>query len=149
MYKAYEELSPDIKAEVEGKTAIFGSGHNLMKRCKDRGYDLHIPESDIKPDVEHPVIINHPVTNKKSIFVNWTHTDLIKGMAQEKSDSLLNHIYEHCKCSEFTYSHHYKEGDLIVWDNASTLHTGPTGVTEEPRIMRRTVVKGSKPVFIA
>ena len=49
-------------------------------RCHQRNYELHIDERDRKPDYVHPVVRRHPITQKRSIFINWTHTDKILDM---------------------------------------------------------------------
>jgi taurine dioxygenase len=147
MYKAYEDLSNEIKLKINGKTAVFGSGSKLMERCKKRGYDLHIREADSHPNVSHPVIRTHPVTKRSSIFVNWAHTDYIEDMSAEESDELLDYIYEHCRKAEYVYTHEYRPGDLIVWDNACTLHSNTAKKLSDIRIMRRVMIKGSKPYY--
>lgn len=143
MYSAYDELPESIKSIVTGKEAVFGAGLNLMNRCQQRGYDLRISAEDIKPDVIHPVVSTHPYTKKKSLFVNWTHTDYILGLSSEESDDILNKIYEHQSQRKFVYSHHYLPGDLIVWDNFSTLHTGTPKRINKPRVMHRVVIKSN------
>lgn len=147
MYQAYDDLPADIKQKIEGKEAIFGSGYKLMERCQKRGYDLQIAEKDMQPDVAHPVVRTHPVTKRKSIFVNWAHTDHIVGLPQEESDALLDAIYTHCRKPEYVYTHEYRTGDLIVWDNASTLHSNTDKKLSQVRIMRRVMIQGTKPTY--
>jgi taurine dioxygenase len=143
MYQAYEDLSEDIKSIIQNKDAIFGSGKKLMERCQMRGYDLKISEDDIRDDVLHPVVHIHPVTKRKALFINWTHTDKIVGFSDTDSNALLSKIYEHQTQPKYVYSHHYLPGDLIVWDNFSTLHTGSPKPYTKPRIMHRVVVKST------
>ena len=147
MYKAYDDLPAEIKQKIEGKEAVFGSGYKLMERCKKRGYDLQISENDMQPDVSHPIVRSHPVTKRKSIFVNWAHTDHIVDMPTRESDELLNYIYDHCRKPEYVYVHEYRQGDLIVWDNASTIHSNTDKKLSEVRIMRRVMIKGTKPYY--
>lgn len=147
MYQAYEDLPIEVKQKICGKNAIFGSSYKLMERCKERGYDLQISENDMQPDVSHPVIRTHPVTRQNSIFVNWAHTDHIEGMPIEESNDFLNYIYKHCRKPQYVYTHEYKQGDLIVWDNASTIHSNTDKKLTEVRIMRRVMIKGTKPFY--
>lgn len=146
MYQAYNDLPHDIKQLLIGKQAVFGSGYKLIERCKKRGYNIHIPESDMNPDVIHPVVRTHPVTKQKSIFVNWAHTDYIVGMPEQESQALLDYLYHHCRKPEYVYTHEYQQGDLIVWDNACTLHANTDKKLTDVRIMRRVMIKGSKPI---
>ncbi len=145
MYQAYRDLPVDLQNKIEGKKAIFGSSYKLMKRCQDRGYPLHINEEDMCPDVEHPVVRTHPVTKQKSIYVNWAHTDSIVGMNPSESDEILDYLYRHCRQEKYIYTHNYQQGDLVVWDNASTIHSNCEGKLTEPRIMRRVMIEGPVP----
>jgi len=149
MYRAYDEMPDDLRAKVEGRCAVFSLNHNLVNRCKSRGYHLPLADEDIQPDSLHPVIRTHPVTRKKASFVNWAHTDRIEGYSDEESLALLDRIYEHTTAERYIYRHHYQQGDVIVWDNASTLHTHCPDPPIGDRIMLRVVVAGSEPFYNA
>lgn len=138
---AYKDLSNSIKTELQNRQAVFGFSEKLMKRCQQRGYQLVIDDKDKQQDVVHPIFRSNPITNKLSIFVNWTHTDSIVDMSEAESNQYLNYLYAHSTLPIYTYSHAYRKGDLIIWDNGSTLHTGD-GTTNpyQPRIMRRVIV---------
>lgn len=63
-------------------------------------------------------------------------------MSESESQSLLTQLFEHYTQDKYCYSHQYRENDLIVWDNSSTMHTGDgTVAIDKPRIMRRVVVQ--------
>lgn len=142
---AHAALAPERRAELEGKRALFGSSHKLIERVAERGFELHIDPADMQPDVSHPVVRTHPYTGEKSLFINWTHTDAIEGLEPAASDALLSELYAHQEHERFRYMHSYERGDLIVWDNAATLHTATVTPPECPRIMHRVVVKGEAP----
>lgn len=145
MVQAYSDLPSSIKVRLENKQAVFGSGLKLMERCQKRGYNLQIPQSEIEPDVVHPVIRTHPYTQEKSIFVNWAHTDYIVDMPQEESDALLAYLYQHARQAQYIYEHHPREGDVLAWDNASLVHSNTNKKLSEMRIMRRVIIKGTVP----
>lgn len=145
MVQAYIDLPSSFKARLENKMAVFGSGQQLMKRCQQRGYDLQIPESETDPDVIHPVIRTHPYTQQKSIFVNWAHTDRILDVSDEESAELLDYLYAHSRKEKYVYSHYPVEGDLMVWDNASLIHSNTDKKLTELRLMRRVMIKGTVP----
>ncbi|MCB1135944.1 MAG: TauD/TfdA family dioxygenase, partial [Chlamydiia bacterium] len=141
-YAAYDTLDPQIKEFLEGKLALFGFSEKLMERCRALGYPLEIAEEDQQSDVSHPVFRKHPITQRKAVFVNWTHTDSILGVDEKQSAELLDLIHRHTTRSDRVYSHRYRPRDLIVWDNSSTLHTGDgTVAIDRPRVMRRVVVR--------
>ncbi|QDP73288.1 TauD/TfdA family dioxygenase [Legionella israelensis] len=140
--RAFADLKPNFQKQLLELNAVFGFSEKLMQRCKGLGYELVINPCDQRPDCIHPVIRTHPITKKQSIFVNWTHTDCILGMSESESQSLLTQLFEHYTQDKYCYSHQYRENDLIVWDNSSTMHTGDgTVAIDKPRIMRRVVVQ--------
>jgi taurine dioxygenase len=145
MVQAYTDLPSSVKARLEHKQAVFGSGYKLMERCQKRGYNLQIPESEMEPDVVHPVIRTHPYTQEQSIFVNWAHTDCILDMPQEESDELLDYLYQHARQEQYIYEHHPQQGDVLAWDNASLVHSNTDKKLSEMRIMRRVMIKGTAP----
>ena len=144
MVKAYQDLPETIKDRLMDKKAVFGSGHKLMARCQARGYDLQIPENEIEPDVIHPVIRTHPYTKLPSIYVNWAHTDCIVGMPDHESEAMLDYLYQHSQKDCYRYEHYPKQGDLIVWDNAATIHSNTAKKLSEIRVMRRIMIKSKK-----
>jgi taurine dioxygenase len=149
MVDAFETLPATIKDQIIGKEAVFGSSYELIKRCEARGYKLEISATDMLANCLHPVVRTHPVTQKNSIFVNWAHTDKITGLPEQESAELLNAIYNHCRKDEFVYTHEYQQGDLIVWDNAATIHSNTDKKLTDIRLMRRIMIKGSKPYYKA
>ncbi|GKW41836.1 MULTISPECIES: TauD/TfdA dioxygenase family protein [Pectobacterium] len=138
---ACDDLPLALKEKLEDKQAIFGFSQKRMQRCQERGFMLTIEPEDQRPDTLHSVLRPHPETGRKSIYVNWTHTDAISGMTEEESQSCLSTVYAHCEKPDYIYAHQYKEGDLVIWDNGSTLHTGDGAVPAgQARIMRRVVI---------
>ena len=99
------------------------------------------------PDIAMPIVRTHPVTGRKGLFVNEAHTSHIAGMPREESEALLNELYRHIVQPEFIYTHHWRPGDLLMWDNAAVQHKA-TFDYDLPlrRLMHRTTVRGSAPV---
>lgn len=96
------------------------------------------------PDVEVPIVRTHPVTGKKGLFVNEAHTSHIPGLPREESAALLAELYAHLIRPEFVYTHSWRAGDLLMWDNASVQHKA-TFDYDLPlrRLMHRTTVRGT------
>ncbi|HUP93497.1 MAG TPA: TauD/TfdA family dioxygenase [Burkholderiales bacterium] len=99
------------------------------------------------PDIAMPVLRTHPVTGRKGLFVNEAHTSHIVGMPREESAALLSELYRHIVQPEFIYTHSWRPGDLLMWDNAAVQHKA-TFDYDLPlrRLMHRTTVRGSAPV---
>ncbi|AIP19966.1 TauD/TfdA dioxygenase family protein [Burkholderia pseudomallei] len=147
MFRAYETLPDELKAAIDGKHAVFSLDSSLVKRCRKIGFDLNIAEDDFKPTVSHPAVRTHPHTRQRSIFVNWAHTDRIEGYSPEESDEILDRIFAHCRNEDFIYRHRYANEDLVIWDNASLIHTNSPNPPVGNRIMRRVMVSGPKPFY--
>ncbi|ABC36162.1 TauD/TfdA dioxygenase family protein [Burkholderia thailandensis] len=147
MFAAYETLPDELKSAIDGRNAIFSLDSSLVKRCRKIGFDLNIAEDDFKPTVSHPAVRTHPHTRRRSIFVNWAHTDRIEGYSHEESDEILDRIFAHCRNEDFIYRHRYTNEDLVIWDNASLIHTNSPNPPVGNRIMRRVMVSGPKPFY--
>ena len=81
------------------------------------------------------------MTGRKALFVNRLMTDHIVGIDREESDAVLEAIFEHTEKPEFIYEHVWRPGDLLMWDNRSTLHARTDFDAAERRLMRRVVVE--------
>jgi len=64
----------------------------------------------------------HPVTGAKGLFVNPTYTRHIVGLPPEESDHILAFLLRHSVKEQFTFRHRWRVGDLLMWDNRSTMH---------------------------
>lgn len=142
---AYNDLAPEFKTRLDTMKAVFGSGDKLMERCHKLGYKINIPQNEQQPNVVHPVIRTHPVTQNKSIFVNWAHTDCILDIPETESLEILNYLHAHCRQDKYVYTHFPLNGDLMIWDNASLIHSNTDKPLSDIRIMRRVMIKGDKP----
>jgi len=98
------------------------------------------------PTVHHPLVREHPATGRKALYGATSTCIGIDGMAQDEASGFLEEIGRYAIAPEVQYSHIYAVDDVVIWDNAATLHTGPkleesTG-TEDARIMNRVSVRG-------
>ena len=99
------------------------------------------------PDVEVPIVRTHPVTGRKSLFINEAHTSRVLGLPEEEGMALLAQLCAHIVQPEFRYEHDWRAGDLLMWDNVSVQHKAnfDYGLPLR-RLMHRTTVRGSMPV---
>ncbi len=141
---AYDTLSPELKAKIEGRTAIHGYAHRY-KMQQAKGGRAPLSEEELKrvPDVAHRVDRLHPWTGRKTLFVNEGFTTAIEGMPKEQSDALLRTLFDHITRPEVVYRHKWRVGDLLMWDNGSTQHNAvPNYALPLRRLMQRTTVRG-------
>jgi len=155
---AYAALPDDMKRRVDGLKNVhsyrFYRAKNIeaQKEEQARGgrviqeYVLTDEQLKSVPDVETPVVRTHPVTKRKGLFVNEAHTSHIVGMSKDESEQLLAQLYRHIVKPEFIYTHSWRSGDLLMWDNAAVQHKA-TFDYDLPlrRLMHRTTVRGTAP----
>lgn len=150
MYKAYETLDDDTKAELDGLSAIhsarhvFGSGPSTYYSQSDAGGDRigNSAAADVLDDVVHPVVIRHPLSGKKALYVNPGFTIGIRGYTDERSKALLQRLFAHVMKPEHTYRFEWKPGSVAFWDNRSTWHWAVNDYHGQRRVMHRITIDG-------
>ena len=145
MHSAYNALSDCLKSKLSKMYARHSSRHVFGSVRSERNDDtvgrIGNPES-AKQDVVHPVIITHPETDKKILYVNPTFTLGFKGWSDNESKSLLNYLYSHAVRPEFTCRFEWKIGSIAFWDNRSTWHLAVNDYHGERRLMHRITIEG-------
>jgi taurine dioxygenase len=145
--QAWRELPEEVRRRLEGRRAF----HDALKARSRSGSHFGKPlQRDVQArlaQVSHPVVRTHPFTGEKCLYVNEGFTLAIEGMDPDESDALLASLYRHTTRPECLYAHKWAVGDVLVWDNCATVHQGvPNYGPHQPRLMYRTIVKGSVPV---
>ena len=138
-YKAYELLSADIKARIDGAKALNVFLYGSTSREGNK------PDFSVHPNYVHPMVRTHPDTGRKALFVNRLMTWSIEGMDEAESTALLARLFDHMERPDFIYGHQWRVGDLLLWDNRCTLHARTDFSDQERRLLRRVVIQGDKP----
>ena len=143
---AYDALPEARKRELEDKVAI----HHYAYSRRNGGYKLTNEEEDRRfPPVPQAIIRENPVNGRRALYVG-SHASHIRDMAEEEGNALLKELLEFATQEKFTYLHHWKVGDLVMYDNRAALHRArPYKITEHPRILHRTTVAGEGPTVAA
>ena len=91
----------------------------------------------------------HPSTGRKSLYLA-SHASHVVGWPVEKGRALLRELTEHATQREFVYTHKWRAGDLVIWDNRCTMHRA-TRFEDDTlrRDLRRTTVRGDLPLVHA
>lgn len=97
----------------------------------------------IKPVLQRLVRV-HPVTGRKSLYLS-AHAGKIIGWPEPEAKAFLLDLTEHATQREFTYAHHWRAADLLMWDNRCTMHRARPYPHDEARDMRRTTLAGDGP----
>ncbi|HEX3864580.1 MAG TPA: TauD/TfdA family dioxygenase [Stellaceae bacterium] len=146
MYAAYDALSGGLKATLEGLRACHSNRHvfgaEAMARRGDLNGRIGNPELATQ-DAVHPVVIRHPDTGRKALYVNPGFTLRFDGWTAEESKPLLEYLYRHAVRPEFTCRFHWRRGSLALWDNRSTWHFAVNDYHGERRLLHRVTIQGS------
>jgi len=139
---AYDGLSDTLKAFLEPLTAIHAGEQVYRGRYKHQGID---DSGKTYPESEHPVVRTHPVSGRKSLYVNETFTTRIPQLAQKESDAILKLLCDHIKLPQFQVRFKWQKNSVAFWDNRSVQHHAMWDYFPEVRSGYRVTVKGDKP----
>jgi alpha-ketoglutarate-dependent 2,4-dichlorophenoxyacetate dioxygenase len=137
---AYEALPANLKAGLEQLIAVHRMTH--PDRENDHGYRDEDKERHV---VKHPLIRTNPVNGRKALYVG-AHAQAIVGMPSKEGRKMLDELTAFCTQPQFVYSHHWLDGDAVMWDNRCTLHRATTfDKTKYKRKLHRTTIAGKAP----
>ncbi len=137
---AYLDLPEERRAVLDGMII-----HHSFRALREmQGADpATIPPL---PDVMHPMIRRHPADGRKALWVSTGTVRGIVGMPNPQGLELIEELVEFATQEKYVYRHKWKTGDVLVWDNRCTLHTGTDFERDKYiRHVHRTWVKGDKP----
>jgi taurine dioxygenase len=136
---AYDDLSDGLKAQLGTMRAEHNNERVITSMAKLPQY------ADAKLKVvkaTHPVIIRHPITGRKSLFVNRGYTTHFEGWTPEESAPLLQYLFARSERPEYQVRLTWKPGSVAFWDNLQVLHYAVNDYTGERRTMQRISVAG-------
>jgi taurine dioxygenase len=143
MHAAYDELAPEMKKHIDGMKVI----HKYDSSRKTGKVSVRpATEMAAMPEATHPLVRTHPETGRKSLYLNPNRMEQIAGLDRAESDRLLDELIAHAIQPKYQYRHAWRQGDIVIWDNRSTMHKAnadyPAG---ERRLMHRVIVAGTAP----
>ena len=142
MEAAYEGLGPAMRDMVDGLVAVhdfvqvFGHGRSAEELAELR---------EKYPPAEHPVIRTHPVTGRKSIYVNVAFTSRIKGLRPDESQQILHHLYRQAAVPEYQCRFKWEPNSIALWDNRCVQHYAVSDYWPQRRVMERVTIVGDRP----
>ena len=145
MAAAYDALSEGFRRTLDGLSAWHSSRHVFgpARANTETGRDGRIGNTDAATqDARHPVVITHPLSGRRCLYVNPTFTLRIDGWTDDESKALLDFLYAHCSRPEFCCRVRWSPGDLTIWDNRATWHKAINDYHGHRRFMRRITVEG-------
>ena len=144
MYAAYESLSDGMKEMLNNLRAVHSSRHQFGAQSsysKEREGRLGNQEAATQDSV-HPVVISHPISGRKALYVNGAFTLRFDGWTSEESEPLLRQLYLHAARPEFTHRFKWSPGSIAFWDNRATWHYALNDYHGQSRLMHRITIEG-------
>ena len=147
MEAAYAGLSDTFKTMIGGLRAVhdFANFRVLFKKTDEDRARLRRME-ELFPNPSHPVVRTHPVTGRKSIYVNPQFTLRIEDLEPAESRAVLDVLFAQAQVPEYQFRLRWAPGMIVFWDNRSTQHYAANDYYPERRRMERTAVVGDVPV---
>jgi taurine dioxygenase len=160
--KAYDDLPADVKVRLEGLEYKASLRLDPVAQTRAGAFwetarpateaeDPDGPPADAfsaggqanYPSVVHPVVLTHPESGRKCIFISPTYVDHFLGMSPAESDELHQYLVAHMVRPQYVYQHRWSPDEAIVWDNRRCLHAARGNLLCEPRWGLRTTLAGA------
>ena len=93
----------------------------------------------------HPVICAHPRTGRPVLYLGRRRNAYVMGLERGESELLLDQLWEFATLPDYTYTHDWQVGDLLMWDNRATMHRREPFDADARRLMQRTQIRGHTP----
>ncbi|MEM7256080.1 MAG: TauD/TfdA family dioxygenase [Pseudomonadota bacterium] len=147
MFAAYEHLPNDVKTQVDKLTATHSSRHAFGPQAYDNDDKAEFAgrlgnTTAAQQDAIHPVVIRHPISAKRALYVNPDFTLHVNELPANESTALLGYLYEHCQKEEFIHRFEWQDGSVAFWDNRATWHKALNDYPGQARLMHRITIEG-------
>jgi len=142
-YAAYDELPATMKARIEPLVAIhhYGNRDDQDEASRTVASVLTAEQKAKMPLITHPVVRVHPVTGRKALYAVSGSSFGIVGMPDDEARALLDELAAHATQEKYRYSLAYGIGDVVIWDNASLLHSATLIDPDDARTLWRITIK--------
>lgn len=140
MYAAYDSLPNVLQRRISDLAvkhdATYNSGGYLRQGM------AAVDDPRISAGVYHPLVIRHPETGKRALYLGRRRNAYIAGLPLAESDALLDELWEYATRDELTWHNPWQADDLVLWDNRCTMHRRDSFDPSFRRILHRTQIKG-------
>jgi taurine dioxygenase len=143
LYRAYETLSDRMK-EIVGSLSAWHDVTKTYRRQElqqEGGGERYWQTFRKTPPTLHPLVVTHPETGRRLLYVSELTTTHIEGLREPESDALLGMLFEHIDWKELHCRFYWRKNSIAMWDNRCTAHYA-VGDYTQPREMHRVTVIG-------
>ena len=140
MRAAYDALPAAMQQRLERLVGLHGrtDGPDAIRVY---GAEYARNSGKARPERRHPAVRTHPISGRRVLFVNPTHTHGFEGVDETAAVKLVEELRDHATQPRFVYYHAWRVGDVLMWDELATMHRSAGDARpEERRVMIRTIV---------
>lgn len=142
MYAAHDHLSEGLKETLSHMKAWHSNSRVFGKSSRPDNEGRTGNEDQVSPDIVQPVIIRHPETGRKALYVNSIFTYGFEGWTEEESQPLLEYLFKFATQPAFCCRFQWQAGSLAFWDNRAIQHLAINDYHGHRRLMHRITLKG-------
>jgi len=143
---AFAALSEPLQTFLEDLEAVHDFRHGFRESLAEPGGEERLRDAvEANPPITHPLVIRHPESGKRAIYVNSLFTTHIAGLSRDESRAVLEFLYQHLTIDEFTVRLQWQPGTIAVWDNRLTQHKPVNDFFPQHRRMHRVTIAGDRP----
>jgi len=146
-YAAYDDLPSSMKRRIEGLVALhhYGNRDDLDKTSRTVASVLTEDQEHKLTWVRHKVARKHPITGRTALYAVSGSSFRIEGMPDDEARDLLDELKRHATHEKYQLRLKYGVGDVVIWDNASLLHSATLTDPSDPRTLWRITIKEERP----
>jgi len=149
--QAYEDLPEAMKKRIDGLVTlnVYGNRDDLDQASRTSAFAPTQGQKEKRGAmlIRHPLVRRHPYTGRKALYAVSGTSFAIEDMPDDEGLSLLRELAAHSTQPKYQYRVKYGVGDVVVWDNASVLHSATLTDPDDARtLFRITVKEAQRPV---
>jgi taurine dioxygenase len=143
--QAYEDLPAATKQRIDGMVTlnIYGNRDDPDPASRTSAYAPTEEQKERRGAklIRHPLVRRHPYTGRKALYAVSGTSFAIEGLPEEEGLAMLRELAAHSTQPKYQYRVKYGVGDVVVWDNASVLHSATLTDPDDPRTLYRITTK--------
>ena len=143
MYGAFDGLPPSLRQRALGLRVKHDGTYNSGGYVRQGVTPTDDPRD--APGTIHPLVCTHPESGRRMLYLGRRKMDWLEGFSLADSEALLDEIWQYATETKFVWTHRWRVGDLVLWDNRCTMHRRDPFDAATRRIMHRTQIKVSGP----
>jgi alpha-ketoglutarate-dependent 2,4-dichlorophenoxyacetate dioxygenase len=137
---AWDRLDPGLRRRLENSFAWHDYAHSRGKIAPDLASS---EERAALPPQCWRLAWKNPTNGRTALYIA-SHAYAIEGMERKAAQKLLTELIDAATAPGFSYTHTWRKGDVVMWDNRATLHRGRPWPAHEARLMVRTTISATE-----